>query len=94
MAKSVREPIQVYLTSEERARLDRVARELGVSRSEVLRRGILEVRSPGYEGSLRDLADADLVTPPRAGPGAPPPSAPLTSLGELMDELATDRRDR
>lgn len=94
MTKSVREPIQVYLTSEERAQLDRTARELGVSRSEVLRRGIVEVGIPGYEGSLRDLAEADLVTPPSAGPGLPPPSAPVTSLKELMDELATDRRDR
>lgn len=36
----VREPIQVYLDRAERARLDRLARELGVSRAEVLRRGL------------------------------------------------------
>lgn len=36
----VREPIQVYLDRKERARLDRLARELGVSRAEVLRRGL------------------------------------------------------
>lgn len=39
-ASSVREPIQVYLTAEERARLDRLASEHGLSRAEVLRRGI------------------------------------------------------
>jgi hypothetical protein len=38
--RRVREPIQVYLTSGERDRLDRLAEGLGVSRAEVLRRGI------------------------------------------------------
>jgi hypothetical protein len=36
----VREPIQVYLTAEERRELDRLAEEHGLSRAEVLRRGI------------------------------------------------------
>lgn len=94
MPKSVREPIQVYLTAEERARLDRAAQELGVSRSEVLRRGIMEVRSPRYGGPLKDLVEDELVTPPGAPPGPPPPSAPVATLAELMDELAGDRRDR
>lgn len=39
MARVIREPIQVYLTPDERAELDRTAKALGVSRSEVLRRG-------------------------------------------------------
>jgi len=94
MSGSVREPIQVYLTAQERARLDRAAQELGVSRSEVLRRGIVEVRSPRYEGPLQHLVKEELVTPPKAPPGAPPPSAPVTSLAALMDELEADRRDR
>lgn len=38
--KSVREPIQVYLTTDERALLDRLARETGLSRAEILRRGL------------------------------------------------------
>ncbi len=38
--KVVREPIQVYLTVEERAELDRLASTHGISRAEVLRRGI------------------------------------------------------
>ena len=36
----VREPIQVYLRPEERRLLDRLAQEAGVSRAEVLRRGL------------------------------------------------------
>jgi hypothetical protein len=36
----VREPIQVYLTGDERGVLDRLAEELGVSRAEILRRGL------------------------------------------------------
>lgn len=37
---AVREPIQVYLTKTERAQLDRLAGELGISRAEALRRGL------------------------------------------------------
>jgi hypothetical protein len=36
----VREPIQVYLDRDERTILDRVAQQEGVSRAEVLRRGL------------------------------------------------------
>ena len=39
-AGEVREPLQVYLTADERALLDRVAESHGISRAEVLRRGI------------------------------------------------------
>ncbi len=38
--KVVREPIQVYLTIDERSVLDRLADDLGLSRAEVLRRGL------------------------------------------------------
>jgi hypothetical protein len=38
--KRVREPIQVYLAEDERRVLDRLAKEAGVSRAEILRRGI------------------------------------------------------
>lgn len=94
MTDGVREPIQAYLTTDERAALDRVARELGVSRSEVLRRGIEAVGGARYGGPLRDLAGEGLVTPPTAGPGEPPPSRPVARLAELLDELARDRTDR
>ena len=36
-ARRVREPIQVYLDADERALLERVARETGLSRAEILR---------------------------------------------------------
>jgi hypothetical protein len=41
--KWVREPLQVYLAEEERRLLDQLAREAGVSRAEILRRGIAAV---------------------------------------------------
>lgn len=97
MPDGVREPIQTYLTAEERTELDRVASELGVSRSEALRRGITALGRPRYGGSLRELAGDGLVTPPLAGGGdpvRPPPSRPVAALEELLDELARDRRDR
>lgn len=96
MSDRVREPIQTYLTAAERAELDRVAVELGVSRSEALRRGIEALGGARYGGSLRALAGEGLVTPPSAGggdPGHPPPSLPVATLEELLDELARDRRD-
>ena len=94
MTKIVREPIQVYLTRPERSELDRIAQEMGVSRSEALRRGVLALKDAGYEGELRELADDGLVTPPTASPGEPPPSAPISSLQALLAGLAEDRRDR
>ena len=94
MAKMVREPIQVYLTLQERAELDQVAQDMGVSRSEALRRGVRALDDSGYEGVLRELVDDGLVTPPTAGPGDPPPSAPILPLHELLDGMAEDRRDR
>ena len=39
-AHEVREPLQVYLTTGERETLDRLARQAGISRAEVLRRGL------------------------------------------------------
>jgi len=93
MARSVREPIQVYLTSQERDLLDRCAAELGVSRSEVLRRGLRAVGDP--EGAATAAAERQgVLEPPSAGPGTPPPSLPVAPLGELLDELRRDREGR
>jgi hypothetical protein len=39
-SSAVREPIQVYLTPQERGLLDRVAAKAGLSRAEVLRNGL------------------------------------------------------
>jgi hypothetical protein len=58
MAKAVREPIQVYLTPEQRAALDRAAEALDVSRSEALRRGTQAVGAARFGGVLREMADA------------------------------------
>jgi hypothetical protein len=94
MSKLVREPIQVYLTPQERAALDQAARAMGVSRSEALRRGISAMRETGHAGVLRDLAHDGYVTPPAVGPGEPPPSAPVAPLEDLLADLAEDRADR
>ena len=94
MVKRVREPIQVYLSSQERAELDRAAEELGVSRSEVLRRGVETLRSLPVPGLLRDVAADGLVTPATMGPGDPPPRKPVTSLAELLCESDEDRGNR
>ena len=94
MASLVREPIQVYLTQSERAELDRTASELGVSRSEVLRRGVRALTTPGYVGELRDLIDGGGVTPAAAPPGAPPPTLPVAPLAEVLRGLTSDRNER
>jgi hypothetical protein len=94
MSKEVREPIQVYLTSQERAELDRAAQELGVSRSEVLRRGVEAVRTRPLAGLLRDVAAERYVVPARIPPGDPPPSKPVARLEALLTELDGDRADR
>jgi Ribbon-helix-helix protein, copG family len=94
MSKVVREPIQVYLTPSEREELERAAGALGVSRSEVLRRGIRTIGAPGFAGSLRDLADDGYVTAPMRGPGGPPPAAPVAPLSSLLAELDEDRHER
>lgn len=49
--KTVREPIQVYLTTDERALLDRLARETGLSRAEILRRGLRNFAAEGSAGA-------------------------------------------
>ena len=54
----VREPVQIYVTSEERRLLDRLAAETGLPRAEVLRRGL---RSFAREQPLRDSPMLRLV---------------------------------
>ena len=58
-ARAVREPIQVYLTADERTELDRLAHEDGISRAEVLRRGI---RSYALESAAGDSPVLNLIT--------------------------------
>ena len=90
----IREPIQVYLSAEEREELDRQAKRLGVSRSELLRRGIVAVGRTQLGFTMADLADEGIVRPPAAGYGDPPPGSPVAPLAELLDELDRDRSDR
>ena len=94
MAKLVREPIQVYLSPDERSELDRAARAMGVSHSEALRRGIQAIAGGQASGAFRDLADGGYLTPPTTGPGVVPPSGPVAPLKDLLAELADDRADR
>ena len=94
MAKTVREPIQVYLTPSERRELDRAADELDVSRSEVLRRGVLAIAARRHAGALSDLVDEGVVTPASMHSDQAPPRLPVTCLDDLLAGLAEDRRDR
>ena len=91
MTRIVREPIQVYLSADERAQLDAAARSMGVSRSEMLRRGIALAGGATYAGPLRDLVEDGYLTLAATGPGAPPPSAPVASLRKILAELEADR---
>lgn len=57
--RRVREPIQVYLDPDERALLDQVAAESGLSRAEVLRRGLRRyaVERSGGRSPMLELLD-------------------------------------
>lgn len=90
----VREPIQVYLSKEERAALDRAASEQGISRSEALRRALRSASSQGRSGPLADLAAAGYVTPATSPVGTPPPRKPVAPMDQLSSELDADRADR
>jgi hypothetical protein len=55
MPKRVKEPVQVYLDKSDRALLDRLAEEQGLSRAEVLRRGIRQLAVDQARGPLHYL---------------------------------------
>ena len=69
-ARRVGEPVQVYLDPEARARLGRLAHQLGVTKSGVLRQGLealeREVLDPGKHPALQivGLADRERGRPP------------------------------
>ena len=93
---AVREPIQVYLSSAERDQLERLASSLGVSRSEVLRRGLealAQAEQPG-DAALADLVRRGWLTPPLVTGGTVPKGEPVAPLAELLAELDEDRADR
>lgn len=66
--KSVREPVQVYLAPDDRDLLARLAAESGLSKAEVLRRGVRSyAREQGGESPmLRFLAESQGGSWPRA----------------------------
>ncbi len=95
MVKQTREPLQVYLTEEERTELDRLAAAMGVSRSETLRRGVAALAPTTLAtGPLADLAEEGLVAPARIESGEPPAGRPVAPLCDLLDELRADRDGR
>lgn len=96
MTPRVREPIQVYLSTAERERLDRVAKRMGVSRSEVLRRGLEEVAERDKEEALADLVRRGLLKP-ASHSYTPIPDRerkPIMSFEDLMADLEESRADR
>lgn len=98
MAARVREPIQVYLSSAERAQLDRLALRLGVSRSEVLRQGLEamgETDKPG-DVALADLVRRGLLHPALRAPSGFPLKnrKPIMTVEELLRDLDEFRADR
>jgi len=92
----VREPIQVYLSSAERERLERLAASMRISRSEVLRRGLealAQAEKPG-DAALADLVRRGLLTPPVRKGGPIPKGKPIMTLEELLADLDESRADR
>ena len=97
MGKKGRGPIQVYLTETERDRLDAMAAEQGVSRSEILRRGIVRLGRDDIavpSGPLADLAADGLAIPGRPHLGPPPEPSPIAPLRAILGELGEDRAER
>lgn len=97
MTLHVREPIQVYLSTSEREALDRAAARLGVSRSEVLRRGAAAMAGTGptRTSALATMAESGWVTLATARrDGPPPPSLPTAPLATILAQLASDRGER
>lgn len=92
----VREPIQVYLSSVEREQLDRVARRMGVSRSEVLRRGLDDIARRDKDEALADLVRRGILKPAEKRYTPPPESErkPIMTLDELLKDLDEFRADR
>lgn len=94
MAAKVREPIQVYLSAAERESLDRVAAELGVSRSEVLRKGLERIAERERDAALVDLVRRGWLRPPVIRGGPVPQGEPVAPLADLLKELDELRADR
>lgn len=55
--KVVREPLQIYMASDERRLLDRLSDETGLSRAEILRQGLKQfaMQQAGNNGPMQTL---------------------------------------
>ncbi len=55
--KSVREPLQIYMASDERRLLDRLSEETGLSRAEILRQGLQQfaLQRSASDGPMQTL---------------------------------------
>ncbi len=84
----VREPLQVYLTGQERTLLDRVALHTGVSRAEVLRRGLQQISREALGAPHPGLAFLDEM---RAGWPADIPADVAERHDEYLAKAYADR---
>ncbi len=92
--RAVREPVQVYLASDDSALLTRLAEESGLSKAEILRRGVRSyARERDASGSpmLRFLDEAIEHGATAAGS---PDSHGIESVAEHHDEIAFKTRWR
>ncbi len=81
----VAEPVQVYLAEPDRERLERLAQELGLTKSDVLRRGLLALES----NTGRSVEAAPVEALPVFRGGALRPGVGLdnsAALADLMDD--------
>ena len=53
LRRAVREPVQVYLAPDDRKLLDSLARSTGLSRAEILRRGVRSYAALALRGGAR-----------------------------------------
>ena len=85
--RSVREPIQVYLARPDRELLDRLAEQTGLSRAEILRRGLRRVGAEllaGEHPAVRFLDEITRDTWPADMPN---------DVAERHDDYLTGRAD-
>ncbi|HEX6048366.1 MAG TPA: ribbon-helix-helix protein, CopG family [Gemmatimonadaceae bacterium] len=85
--RAVREPIQVYLARPDRELLDRLAEQTGLSRAEILRRGLRRVGAELLADEHPAIRFLDEIT---RSPW--PPDMP-NDVGERHDDYLTGQAD-
>lgn len=80
-------PVQVYLDPQDRGRLERLAQQLGATKSDILRRGLQaverEVFSPASHPALKLIGLAESERP----------AAPTTDAAVAHDQLLADAEE-